>query len=141
MPQRTTLYQQLCGVPSQLVLNHLSQVLTNISGITITRNTTMSSLGGYSALVYALGDTWSRSARRRKAAPGLQSDPASICSSALQCRIVFWSSTSIDNGKHKEPCLEYQWVDGRERSVFESFVSHVNRKLSSSITAARPSNH
>jgi len=125
MPARTTLYQQLSAFPSLSVLSStLDSALLDIDGLSISWNNS-----SQSCLIKATTNTWSRAARRRKA--GKSSRPFSssrFSPIVMQCRI--YCREDVSSEKHKL-LLEYQWVEGSERSVFDSFVNHVNRKVSS----------
>ncbi|KAF9228174.1 hypothetical protein BS17DRAFT_692951 [Gyrodon lividus] len=131
MPSRTTLRQQIVNVQSlEFLYSTLCQVLGEIEGVHVNPEPSSSDTGIPSILVQATEVTWSRSARRKKATqPSLQttSQPPLI----MQCRTncVECTLPGSENQRAGSPHLEYQWVDGRNRDIFESFVSHVNRKV------------
>ncbi|KIJ18076.1 hypothetical protein PAXINDRAFT_110517 [Paxillus involutus ATCC 200175] len=131
MPSRTTLYQQIANVQSlELLYNTLLQVLADIESAYVKPELTGSETSIPSVFVQAVEVTWSRSARRKKATqPPLQT--TSHQSLILQCRIS--CAEGAPPGSEKQRAgglyLEYQWVDGSDRGIFESFVSHVNRKV------------
>ncbi|KAL4081621.1 hypothetical protein V8B97DRAFT_62111 [Scleroderma yunnanense] len=128
MPARTTLYQQLSTIPSlSLLSSTLNRVIMEIDDVSVTWD------NRESCLVQATANTWSRSARRKKAASSSQACSYSKCSPVvLQCRIHCREGVSgSEEHKSADVHLEYQWVDGSERSVFESFVNHVNRRVCS----------
>jgi hypothetical protein len=79
-------------------------------------------------LVCATQNTWSRSARRKKAAASIQiSDVGSLetQTSALKC--IF--ECAVGGAEQDTLILEASWVQGRDRHLFESFWSHICRKL------------
>ncbi|KIM68846.1 hypothetical protein SCLCIDRAFT_20156 [Scleroderma citrinum Foug A] len=129
MPARTTLYQQLSVFPSLSVLSStLDRALLDIDGLSITWDNS-----SQSCLVKATANTWSRAARRRKAEMSSQPFSTSRFSPVvMQCRI--YCREDVSSEKHRLH-LEYQWVEGNERNIFDSFVNHVNRKVSSISTA------
>ncbi|KAG8216218.1 hypothetical protein J3R82DRAFT_8256 [Butyriboletus roseoflavus] len=130
MPSRTTLYQQTTDVRSlELLHNKLLQVLGAIQGVHVNSERT-DSTEAPSVLVMATEITWSRSARRKKMSR-LISQETSQGSIILQCRITC-ADGSYPIGEKQQVTglhLVYQWVDGSDRGVLESFVSHVNRKV------------
>lgn len=130
MPLRTSLYQHITNVrSSEHLYNILLQVLNGIEGIRVT--TEPSELAKTpSVLVAATEVTWSRSARRKKIV--LQTSQRTF-----QGPIIMQSRITCADGPHqiaeKQQIsglhLLYQWIDGSDREVLESFVSHVNRKV------------
>jgi len=75
-------------------------------------------------LVRAMGDTWSRTARRRgkqrqkdDAQPSASSSPLGLC----------WVGITVCLGEGLE--VRFDWVRGVERGLFESFCAHVGRKV------------
>jgi len=129
MPSRTSLYQHVANVrSSELLYNTLLQVLGAIEGIRVTSEPTDSIT--LSVLVMATEITWSRSARRKKITHQL-SQKLLQGSIIMQCRITCADGPHPIGEKQQAlgPHLVYQWVDGSDRGVLESFVSHVNRKV------------
>ena len=131
MPLRTTLYQQVLNAQSsELLCTMLLQVLGAIEGVDVVsepRNPDSTELP--SILATGTEVTWSRSARRKKTSHLLQR--TSQRPIIMQCRITC-ANGSYPNGEKQQilgPHLVYQWVCGSDRGVFESFVSHVNRKV------------
>ena len=98
-------------------------------------------------LVRASCDSWSRSARRKR---GRRDDAATMeirplptnqdelesmsdffATAALMC-IVRFTGGEFDREDQRKPKrlgLEFQWVYGWDRALFESFVSHVGRRV------------
>ena len=130
MPSRTSLYQHIANIrPLELLYNTLLQVLGAIEGVFVTPEFSDSTKIP-PVLVIATEVTWSRSARRKKMAPqeSQKSSPQSII---MQCRITCADGPHPIGEKQQAlgPHLVYQWIDGSDRGVLESFVSHVNRKV------------
>lgn len=127
MPSRTSLYQHVASVRSlEHLYDTLLLVLKAIEGIHVTSESSYSSK---SVLVMATEVTWSRSARRKKLAP--RDSQKTFMGSIIQCRITCADGPHPIGEKQQAlgPHLVYQWIDGSERGVLESFVSHVNRKV------------
>lgn len=131
MPSRTTLYQQVPNVrSSELLYTTLLRVLGGIEGVHATAEPSDSVPAKIlSVLVTAVEITWSRSARRKKTSRSLQQ--TSQRSIIIQCRISCMNDPHPVGEKQQVKGLHlvYQWADGSDRGVFESFVSHVNRKV------------
>ena len=127
MPSRTTLYQQATDVRSlEHLYNKLLQVLGAIQGVHVNSEPT-DSTEVPSVIVMATDITWSRSARRKKTSRPILHEGCVI----LQCRITC-EDGSYPIGEKQQGTgfhLVYQWVDGSDRGVLESFVSHINRKI------------
>ncbi|KAI6047451.1 hypothetical protein EDC04DRAFT_2864518 [Pisolithus marmoratus] len=132
MPLRTTLYQPLAFSSPSLLSGILSQVLADVDGASVMLDSSGS--GDHIYLVQASANTWSRSARRRKITVPVRTGAPPQSTPIMQCRIQCHYGLPpmvTDNPKMHGVYLEYQWIDGKERSNFESFVSHVNRKVAS----------
>ena len=69
-----------------------------------------------SFVVRGTGNTWSRAARR-----GNRSAAAS--NGCMMCRIT------VESGVLKGIELEFQWVRGEDRALYESFCNHIGRKV------------
>ncbi|KAI6163070.1 S-adenosyl-L-methionine dependent methyltransferase [Pisolithus thermaeus] len=113
MPLRTTLYQSLSDISSSSLLSGiLSQVLAGVDGVSVILDSSSSDDHVY--LVQASANTcqlWYMQCRIQ-------------CQCGLRLQVT-------DNHKPHGVYLEYQWIEGKERGTFESFVSHVNRKVAS----------
>lgn len=95
-------------------------------------------------LVSAMENTWSRAARRKRNNADMDVDagaplPSSPAEPALKCCIGWLSGTVREYhegvataGSHMAT-LEYDWVKGTDRALFESFFAHVSRKVGASI--------
>ncbi|KAH0833906.1 hypothetical protein J3R83DRAFT_11090 [Lanmaoa asiatica] len=130
MPSRTTLYQQVTNIRSpELLYNKLLQVLGEIEGVHV-NSERADSTEVASVLALATEITWSRSARRKKMTHPI-SQKTSQGAIILQCRITC-ADCAYPTGEKQQVTglhLVYQWVDGSDRGILESFVSHVNRKV------------
>lgn len=79
----------------------------------------------------ALQNTWSRAARRRKLDSVDTTAEQQPTQPVLVCRIRSLQGARDAPGLTGtgEIVLEFDWVRGRDRGLFESFMSHVARKL------------
>lgn len=112
MPARNTLRQPV-KLKAQELFGKTTKVLNSIGGVNL------DAFSEFEIVVKASGNTWSRSARRKKAST-MEIDQWKMAEDvkALECRILCSDS-----------CLEFNWMKGRDRGLFESFVSHVSRKV------------
>lgn len=117
MPSRNTLRQPV-NRPVQDLFIKTKEILTSIGGVTSIRESRNQN-GDFEIVVQASGNTWSRSARRKKASTmDIDERSSTEDGKVLECRL-----------SHSEGFLEFNWLKGRERGLFESFVSHVSRKI------------
>ena len=92
-------------------------------------------------LVSTIENTWSRAARRKRNNAGMDVDagaplPSSPAEPALMC-CVGWLAGTAQDGDHESlvtpgnhmGTLEYDWVKGTDRALFEGFCAHVSRKV------------
>lgn len=97
-------------------------------------------------LVEAQANTWSRSARRgRKRQAQSADDPLSqnlprltttiSPSPSLTCSIRTIAPDSSLTGNIGSVFVEFQWIFGRDRALFESFTSHISRKVAIKVEA------
>lgn len=133
MPQRNTLRQTFSHVnrPAPQLLGVLCTVLHSVEGVSCKDSSSLDD--GESILVLANRNTWSRSARRKKLSTSVVVNTNSISTEApapsLKCLIRCSSE-----GKHEaggDEVLEVSWAQGKDRALFESFWSHVCRKVGS----------
>ena len=120
-PQRNTLSKSLLpSISPQRMVDCLREILHSIGEIKIEETHEKASTSS-AFLVRSAEDTWSRKARRRPATfPPFrdQSQLSLVCSVGIRC-----------SSEKSELSLEFQWIVGRDRKMFESFVSHVGRKV------------
>ncbi|KAJ7741984.1 S-adenosyl-L-methionine dependent methyltransferase [Mycena maculata] len=133
MPPRNTLRQpfQLPEVDVESLMEILSGVLAPVDGVRVV-NPETSNTESPPFIVYATKNTWSRGARRKnKHSPEV---PAVMEPSAanLVCSLR-WISPEAGGA---EMFLECQWMQGQDRPLFESFSSHVSRKVTAALKAA-----
>lgn len=120
-PQRNTLSKPLLPSNSlQRMVDRLREILHSIRDIKIEETHEKASTSS-AFLIISAEDTWSRKARRRPAtfSPFRDQSPLS-----LVCSVGVRSSS-----EKSELSLEFQWIVGRDRQMFESFVSHIGRKV------------
>ncbi|KAJ3525899.1 hypothetical protein NM688_g8333 [Phlebia brevispora] len=114
------------------VCHALEGVLTAIDGVTLRQDElrTTTESPAETMVVTAKADTWSRAARRRKlrADDGAIPDHAHGTAPLLVCKVVV-SGKGPEGGSF----VEFQWVRGRNRGLFESFTSHIGRKVAAAL--------
>ncbi|KAF8817010.1 hypothetical protein BYT27DRAFT_7247880 [Phlegmacium glaucopus] len=142
MPPRNTLTQSFpnCSVP--VLADILDRNLRLLEGVSATNkdlgsvsNAVSSSSASRTLFVEAEGNTWSRSGRRRRRLNGstpLENTSTRTSSSssrqpALSCSVQVIDSLPRTMETSLE--LEFQWLYGTDRTLFESFVSHIWRKV------------
>ncbi|KAF7351364.1 S-adenosyl-L-methionine-dependent methyltransferase [Mycena sanguinolenta] len=130
MPPRNTLRQPI-QVPAQNVgrLNDiLSEVLAAVEGARVVDDNIFSRF-----IIYANKNTWSRAARRKNkhATPDTPS-AEEILAPNLICSMR-WIFSETGDAEGIETSLECQWMQGKDRSLFEGFASHISRKVSESV--------
>ena len=109
------------------ILEGVSATNRNIGSVD---NNVVSSPASRTLLVEAERNTWSRSARRNRRrndfSTTLEDTPASLSRQpVLTCSVQV-----IDMGTvGQDLALEFQWLYGTDRTLFESFVSHIWRKV------------
>jgi hypothetical protein len=124
MPPHNTIRQPLSSVGGPVALQVLKQVLSITDGISVIQE--RSAQDEAVIRLAATGNTWSRAARRKKLkvpSNGL-SQEITISLAALVCQIT------LSYGQ-----LEFNWIRGRDRTLFESFCSHVSRKVASNLVS------
>lgn len=123
MPSRNTLHHTFPSARSvDILASALRHVLALVDGLLVKSTTPGTS--STTMLVHARGNTWSRAARRRRL-------PTTVNGNGelpvLHCSIECCSKVDI-------PCeITFTWLEGKDHSVFESFTSHVSRKVASAL--------
>ena len=139
MPSRNTLNQSFPNCSFHMLSDILDQNLRLLDGVSSSTNSNPGSVGNSvsssttlrTLLVEAEGNTWSRSARRSR--PRIDSPSTILPTSSsrqptLTCSVrVIETSNQVAEGKSL--VLEIQWLYGTDRTLFESFVSHLWRKV------------
>ena len=120
MPLRNTLKQPLppASDPSGLA-TLLSAIIRSIDGLIVKHQSQDPNV--LDMTVSAYENTWSRAARRKRR-EAAHVNPAASDEVRMSCRIRCETEEAIE-------CLVLDWVKGRDRSLFESFASHVERKV------------
>ncbi|KAJ7461731.1 S-adenosyl-L-methionine dependent methyltransferase [Mycena galericulata] len=134
MPPRNTLRQpfRFAGQAMEGLTEILSGVLVSVDGARVVTSETSDDIDLPALIAYATTNTWSRGARRKNIispedqATVQPSAPKLICS----LRWIFPERSQVRN---TEMFLECQWMQGKDRALFESFSSHVSRKVSSAL--------
>ncbi len=82
--------------------------------------------------VKASRNSWSRAERRKRTAGASNAELNSPAAPMLTCIIrelaSVISTTAVD-GETKKLVIQCSWIRGRDRGLFESFWSHVSRKV------------
>lgn len=87
-------------------------------------------------IVAALANSWSRAARRKKRAEASSSEPQRV-QPALVCRVGILRNVNTAPQQASEgTAIEFNWVKGHDRALFESFMSHVAKKLEIALKAS-----
>ncbi|TFK82629.1 S-adenosyl-L-methionine dependent methyltransferase [Polyporus arcularius HHB13444] len=125
LPPRNTLVQPLAQATSQAqVAPVLATVLASVDGLTVRPLSTES--GPADVLVMVTENTWSRAARRKKRdAMPVETDSGPRAEVQLICRVKL--AGSVEEGNRVT--MAFDWVAGKDRGLFESFASHVERKV------------
>lgn len=141
MPSRNTLTQSFTNRSLHMLSDILDRNLRLLEGVSITNTNPKSGSTGVFSLsasrtlfVEAAGNTWSRSSRRsrRRVDSSANSLTTSARHPALTCSVrIIERSTGTEEGQSL--VLELQWLYGTDRTLFESFVSHVWRKVGDDI--------
>lgn len=124
MPLHNTIRQPLSSMGGTVALQTLKQVLSITDGINVIQE--HSTPNEVVIRLAATGNTWSRAARRKKPkAPsnGLPHE-TTMSLAALVCQIT------LSCGQ-----LEFNWVRGRDRALFQSFCNHISRKVASNLVS------
>lgn len=111
------------------VQSTLTQVLAGVEGVTT--QVDREENRARTLVARAGGDTWSRAARRKKLKTNEAPTGVSPPCVQLICAMRVGSSSS-----GASPYIEFQWVRGKDRSLYESFVSHVGRKVAAALGSA-----
>ena len=122
MPPRNTLQQPLPRETNLAeVAPRLSSVLASIPGVSVTARPAP----GVDVVVSSTGNTWSRAARRKKQ-EAMQVEDGAPVEIQLVCRIRCQREAARGESG---TVVVIDWVKGTDRALFESFASHVQRKM------------
>ncbi|KAJ7247914.1 S-adenosyl-L-methionine dependent methyltransferase [Mycena haematopus] len=125
MPPRNTLRQpiRVSAQNTAHLTDILFEVLTAVEGTRVVDDSSSSRF-----IIYATKNTWSRAARR-KHKHGAPDPPAEVSAPNLICSMQ-WILKETADSEDSETSLECQWIQGKDRSLFEGFTSHIRRKVS-----------
>ncbi|KAI1790020.1 S-adenosyl-L-methionine dependent methyltransferase [Ganoderma leucocontextum] len=127
MPPRNTLKQRLPQTANATQLAPvLSATIGSTDGVIVHNPAQDPSI--LDMIVSAYENTWSRAARRKRKEV-VQIDPAVLGETRMTCRIRYEREEA---GAHETIVTDYlvlHWVKGIDRGLFESFASHVERKV------------
>ncbi|KAI0686553.1 S-adenosyl-L-methionine dependent methyltransferase [Earliella scabrosa] len=122
MPPRNTLHQPLPRETNVAeIAPRLSSVLASIPGVSVTARLA----AGVDVVVSSTGNTWSRAARRKKQ-EAMQVEDGAPVDIQLVCRIRCEREAARGESG---TVVVIDWVKGTDRALFESFASHVQRKM------------
>jgi len=118
MPPHNTIRQPFASVDGTVAFQKLKQILLTTEGIAVIQE--LSTHDEVTIRLTATGNTWSRAARRKKlkALSSGTSEETTSCPVALTCQIT------LSHGQ-----LEFNWIRGRDRTLFDSLCNHVSRKV------------
>ncbi|KZT09695.1 S-adenosyl-L-methionine dependent methyltransferase [Laetiporus sulphureus 93-53] len=140
MPVRNTLQQPYPTATIEQLASTLSTTLASVEEISVRSLSPLNhSIAATDVVVTAVRDTWSRAARRKKPnADAMQSDAPVELSAALLCRVTCVEQNEARSKKRRDEgmFLEFNWVKGNNRALFESFTSHVGRKVSAGLACS-----
>ncbi|OSD00137.1 S-adenosyl-L-methionine dependent methyltransferase [Trametes coccinea BRFM310] len=134
MPSRNTLHQPLPDAqPGTEVATLLKSVLDSLAGLSLRQVNIDGSSTEVEHLASAARNTWSRAARRKKQET-MYVDEHGEAGPKLVCRVCYQEAS--DAGKStRAGQLVFHWLRGRDRGLFESFASHIERKVIAAVSA------
>ncbi|KAH9889026.1 hypothetical protein C8Q73DRAFT_709419 [Cubamyces lactineus] len=128
MPTRNTLHQPLPRTASMVQATATTHsVLTSVDGLELRAAQTNEQHDTIDVVAVAMKNTWSRAARRKKR-DAMDEDGGNVSDPQLICRLRLEEKPQ-EGGRHGEMHLVFDWLRGRDRGLFESFASHVERKV------------
>ncbi|KAJ8453876.1 hypothetical protein ONZ51_g13354 [Trametes cubensis] len=128
MPVRNTMHQPLPRKTSMAQATAATRaVLTSIDGLGMRSVRADGSSEILDVVSIVMKNTWSRAARRKKR-DAMDEDGGSVSDPQLVCRLRV-EERPQEGGRHEGMYLVFDWLRGKDRSVFESFASHVERKV------------
>lgn len=134
MPARNTLRYSFPQTAIE-VCDALSGALATIESIIVSSQDSSSPSTNNALIVRMAHDTWSRAARRKKRSRG----PAMLPESMNGERLVVSVISVLVADKPMTTVLQFDWVKGHsnQRATWESFVSHVERKVKAALATRR----
>ncbi|KAJ7108696.1 hypothetical protein C8R44DRAFT_295533 [Mycena epipterygia] len=130
MPPRNTLRQpfQFPARDTERLAEILSAVLASVDGARVVKADISDDIDLPPFTIYATKNTWSRGARRKHKQNPEDSETVEPLVPNLVC-CMRWIVRDGD----PEVFLECQWVQGKDRPLFEAFSSHVSRKVAAAL--------
>jgi len=143
LPPRNTLRQTFQTTKSITELGEvILHTLSSIEGVhseSVLATEDNSTLGATCNIIArASRNTWSRAARRKKIGIPQDAPVYSDAQPRLLCRVRARRDGSSATQSEREPIVEFDWVQGTDRALFESFVSHVCRKVGPALSDTKP---
>ena len=142
MPSRNTLSQSFPNCSFHILSDILDRNLHQLEGVSTNTNPnpgpgiSSSSSTLRTLLVEAEGNTWSRSSRRSRrridSSSTISPPPPSSSSTrqpTLTCSVCVIETSNQAAAEGQCLVLEIQWLYGTDRTLFESFASHLWRKV------------
>ncbi|KAI0334613.1 S-adenosyl-L-methionine dependent methyltransferase [Cubamyces sp. BRFM 1775] len=128
MPARNTLHQVLPRTASVAQVTETTRsILTSVDGLELRAAQTNQSSDALDVVAVAVRNTWSRAARRKKR-DAMHEDGRIVSDPQLVCRLRLEEKPD-EGGRHGGMYLVFDWLRGRDRGLFESFASHIERKV------------
>ncbi|KAJ6582890.1 S-adenosyl-L-methionine dependent methyltransferase [Mycena vulgaris] len=136
MPPRNTLRQPVPfpDQDSQRLTEILSGVLASVDGARVVK---AERSNPPVFIIFAAKNTWSRGARRKHKQTAEEPAVIEPFVPNLAC-CVRWIIQDMLEGGGTETLLECQWMQGRDRPLFEGFSSHLSRKVTAVLAAPAP---
>ncbi|KAF8162434.1 S-adenosyl-L-methionine dependent methyltransferase [Mycena galopus ATCC 62051] len=130
MPPRNTLRQpiRISSQNTERLTDILSKVLTAVEGVRVVHDK-----NSLRFVIYATKNTWSRAARRKNKHGAPDPVAGEAFTPNLTCSMQ-WIFKDAAEATDSETCLECQWIQGTDRSLWEGFASHISRKVSEAIS-------
>ncbi|TFK45312.1 S-adenosyl-L-methionine dependent methyltransferase [Heliocybe sulcata] len=141
MPPRNILRQPFSTSDPSKLSTALQAAVENLDGVITMHRTApqpaVPSAGECLTLtdtaVAATKNSWSRAARRKTKSTSSAMDVQDVGNVVMRCRLQIRRMGHDESGKEDRLLVDATWVEGRERALFESFVSHAMRKATSSL--------
>ncbi|KAI9063839.1 S-adenosyl-L-methionine dependent methyltransferase, partial [Trametes sanguinea] len=128
MPARNTLHQPLPHAPPGTdVAAILKSVLDSVDGVALRHSNADRASTAVEYMASATRNTWSRAARRKKQKT-MDVDDHRSEDPGLICRVRYEEASEAEKGSRYGQVV-FDWLRGRDRGLFESFASHVERKV------------
>jgi hypothetical protein len=127
MPPRNTL--RFPALNTERLTETLSTVLAAVDGIRVVHLEPSGDIGSHRSTIFATKNTWSRAARRKNKHTPQDAEAVEESAPNLICSLQ-WIYQDMAEAGGNGAFLECQWIQGRDRTLFEGFASHISRKVS-----------